>query len=70
MRGAGPTLHPSRRGEEQEEAEEGGDGGGGLEVEAGHRAEQEHRALQQGDQAPQVCIASCQVQNDILTSSV
>ena len=42
-------MHPG-----EEAAEEGGDGGGGPQAEAGHHTEQEHRALQQGDQASQV----------------
>ena len=61
MRGAGPSLHSSRRGEEQEETTEGRDGGGRPKVEAGHCPEQEHRAVQQGDQAAQV--SPCHKQN-------
>ena len=42
-------MHPG-----EEAAEEGRDGGGGPQAEAGHHTEQEHRALQQRDQASQV----------------
>ncbi len=49
-----PHVHPVRGSKGAEAPAEGGDRGGRPQAQARHHPEQEHRPLQQRDQAPQV----------------